>query len=36
MYATEIIANHLLDNFESTPLMDMHADSDLSVDEVMR
>lgn len=34
MYATELIANHFIEHFDSTLLMDMHADSSLSVDEV--
>lgn len=34
MYATEIVANHFLDGFISTFMMDMHADSLLSTQEV--
>ncbi|GAX80048.1 hypothetical protein CEUSTIGMA_g7487.t1 [Chlamydomonas eustigma] len=35
MYATEIVANHFVDRFESTYLMDMHGDSNLTTDEVL-
>ena len=33
-YATEIVANHFVDDFASTLMMDMHADSGLSTQEV--
>ena len=34
MYATEIVANHFMVDFTSTLMMDMHADSSLSTQEV--
>ena len=33
-YATEIVANHFVNDFASTLMMDMHADSGLSTQEV--
>ena len=35
-YATEIVANHFVADFSSTLMMDMHADSGLSTQEVGR
>lgn len=34
MYATEIVTNHFMVDFTSTLMMDMHADSSLSTQEV--
>ncbi len=34
MYATELVANHFIDDFVSTHAMDEHADSKLSTQEV--